>query len=562
MKTIPDYLVPYVATQDSSLYTPMDHAGWRFILKISKAFFSKHAHEMYLDGLEKTGISTEHIPDISEMDSKLKNFGWRAVPVCGFIPPSVFMEFLSLGVLPIACDMRKHEHLSYTPAPDVVHEAAGHAPIIADPEYAHYLKQYGEISRKAIFSSQDWNVYVAIRNLSDIKENPQSTLQEIQASQKSLDAAIEAIDHVSEATQLARMSWWTIEYGLIGPLEDPKIYGAGLLSSLSESYQCLSSKIPKIPLTVACVDRNYDITKPQPQLYIAPSFQTLTNVLEELSEKMAYRTGGIEGLKKARKAATVTTSVLEGGLQISGILDDFILDDHQNPILLKFQGPIQLSIEDQELPGLGASRLIKGWVTPMGPAKFSRNKNLDKVIFDSGFIIQGKFIKEIKLKEKTVALVFENCSLTGPDMFSSKIHRTYPLREGVFAWSNKVVSVFGGAADRTRFLADTGGFQQSPRVQKTNLTPSNQTLNELYQSLRDIRERRSAIQERSKMNHIQEELDRSFPGDWLLRLELLELNSIYSLNASWERDIHERLRGITASSPAISEMIDRGLALL
>src|ERR1700749_4787397 len=120
---IPDYLRPHVVEQDPSLYTPIDHASWRFILKLSQSFFKKHAHRKYLDGLRETGISTERIPLISEMSEKLGEFGWQAVAVSGFIPPGVFMEFLALGILPIACDMRKIENLAYTPAPDIVHEA-------------------------------------------------------------------------------------------------------------------------------------------------------------------------------------------------------------------------------------------------------------------------------------------------------------------------------------------------------------------------------------------------------------------------------------------------------
>ena len=118
------------------------------------------------------------------MDEKLRRFGWRAVAVSGFIPPAAFMEFQSLGVLPIACDMRKLENLAYTPAPDIVHEAAGHAPIIADPEYAAYLREYGEVSRKAIFTDQDMAVYEAIRNLSGVKEDPASTPEQLAAAPK------------------------------------------------------------------------------------------------------------------------------------------------------------------------------------------------------------------------------------------------------------------------------------------------------------------------------------------------------------------------------------------
>ena len=77
------------------------------------------------------------------MNEKMNKFGWGAVAVRGFIPPEIFMEFQALGILPIACDMRSSEHLTYTPAPDIVHESAGHNPIIINEEYAHYLKEYG-----------------------------------------------------------------------------------------------------------------------------------------------------------------------------------------------------------------------------------------------------------------------------------------------------------------------------------------------------------------------------------------------------------------------------------
>jgi phenylalanine-4-hydroxylase len=93
---VPEYLRPFIAKQDASLYTPIDHASWRFILNISQSFFSKNAHSKYLAGLEETGISTERIPLIEEMDAKLKRFGWRAVAVSGFIPPTVSKRIKSL----------------------------------------------------------------------------------------------------------------------------------------------------------------------------------------------------------------------------------------------------------------------------------------------------------------------------------------------------------------------------------------------------------------------------------------------------------------------------------
>ena len=178
-ENLPNHLKKYVVDQNYDRYTPIDQATWRYILRQLKDFLSKNAHECYLEGLEKTGISSEEIPKISEMNKKLKNFGWQAVPVSGFIPPAAFMELQSLSLLPIASDMRSLDHLLYTPAPDIVHEAAGHAPILVNTEYAEYLKAYAQVAKKSIISKDDLEIYEAIRNLSDIKENSSSTEQEI-----------------------------------------------------------------------------------------------------------------------------------------------------------------------------------------------------------------------------------------------------------------------------------------------------------------------------------------------------------------------------------------------
>ncbi|MGZ3721743.1 MAG: aromatic amino acid hydroxylase, partial [Bdellovibrionales bacterium] len=184
---IPKHLLKYIVEQNYARYTPEDQAVWRYIMRQLKNYLSTHAHESYLQGLEKSGIEIERIPHIEVIDQKLEELGWGAVPVSGFIPPAAFMEFQSLGVLPIASDMRTLDHLLYTPAPDIVHEAAGHAPILAaDPEYAAYLRQYGEVARHSILSREDLAQYEAIRVLSDMKEDPASTPEKIARAEKHL----------------------------------------------------------------------------------------------------------------------------------------------------------------------------------------------------------------------------------------------------------------------------------------------------------------------------------------------------------------------------------------
>lgn len=345
IKDIPTHLHKYIVEQNYDRYTSEDQEVWRFIMHQLKSFLSVNAHPAYVDGLSKTGISTESIPKISEMDAKLKTFGWRAVPVSGFIPPAAFMEFQALGILPIASDMRTVEHILYTPAPDIVHEAAGHAPILVDPDFSRYLQSYAEVASKSLLSSEDLALYEAIRNLSDIKESPHSTEEEIKKCNDKLNEVIASMSYVSEAQLLGRMNWWTAEYGLIGPLDAPKIFGAGLLSSIGESRNALTKPL-KLPLTTKCLDYTYDITEQQPQLFVTPDFENLITVLNEMSETLAYKLGGLEALKRAEQANTVCTVVLEGGLCYSGILEKFEFKNG-GVTYLGFKGPVQVSNDEQ-----------------------------------------------------------------------------------------------------------------------------------------------------------------------------------------------------------------------
>ena len=128
----PKHLLQFAVDQRYDDYTSVDHAVWRFIMRQNMFFLKEYAHKVYFQGLLNTGISFDRIPRIQEMNDILAKIGWGAVAVDGFIPPAAFMEFQAYKVLVIACDMRQIHHIEYTPAPDIVHEAAGHAPIIVD----------------------------------------------------------------------------------------------------------------------------------------------------------------------------------------------------------------------------------------------------------------------------------------------------------------------------------------------------------------------------------------------------------------------------------------------
>ena len=568
---LPKHLQRYAVEQNYERYTPEDQAVWRYIMRQLNAYLSTHAHPCYGEGLQKTGISIEKIPRIEEMDKRLREFGWGAVPVSGFIPPAAFMEFQSLGILPIASDMRTVDHLLYTPAPDIVHEAAGHAPILIDKDFAGYLKAYAEVASKAIISREDLAQYEAIRKLSDIKENPASTPGEIRQAEVDLEEVNKNLRFVSEAGLLSRMNWWTAEYGLIGDVTAPKLFGAGLLSSLGEARGCLTDKVKKIPLDVNCIEYSYDITEQQPQLFVTPDFKTLYSVLAELGAKMAFKVGGALGLKKAQEAETVNTVQLETGLQLSGQLTEYIADTNGQIEFIKFSGPSQLSFQRKQLKGHGHEYHAQGYSTPLGPIK-KINKDLGKASpneldslgiqvgqkcelqFTSGFEVSGT-VKSLTFENGKLLLVaFENCTVKkGSKTFFEPSWGVFDMAVG-----SKVISVYGGPADRLNFI-DTDEFVAS-RVPAKNYSEEKTRLFSLYERIRNLREEKVSepVQELEQLIEI---YFKDFATTWLPALELLELSVKHPALKMSGQKLETHL-GKMGGSQAQADCIADGLRLI
>jgi phenylalanine-4-hydroxylase len=248
---LPEHLRQFIKPQDYNDYSAINQAVWRYAMRKNISYLSEVAHSSYIEGLKQTGISVETIPNMYGMNRILQEIGWAAVAVDGFIPPNAFMEFQAYNVLVIASDIRQIEHIEYTPAPDIIHEGAGHAPIIANPEYAEYLRRFGEIGCKAISSAKDYELYEAVRHLSIIKEAPNTPQKEIDKSEKLVEDLQNNMGEQSEMALIRNLHWWTVEYGLIGTIEDPKIYGAGLLSSIGESKWCMTDQVKNYPIILA-----------------------------------------------------------------------------------------------------------------------------------------------------------------------------------------------------------------------------------------------------------------------------------------------------------------------
>ncbi|MBO8162666.1 MAG: aromatic amino acid hydroxylase [Brevibacillus sp.] len=573
---VPVHLRQFVVEQHYERYTPIDHAVWRYVMRQNRNYLGQRAHSAYLEGLRTSGIGVERIPKISEMNECLAQIGWGAVTINGFIPAVAFFDFQAHGILPIACDIRTYDHIAYTPAPDIIHEAAGHAPIIKDEKYRTFLKIFGEIGSKALSSREDYEVYEAIRRLSVVKEDPSATPEEVAEAEADLERKVAAVTEVSEAAQVSRLYWWTVEYGLIGELDDPQIYGAGLLSSVGESISCMKEDVKKLPFSLkACIETDFDITKPQPQLFVCKDFDELIEAVREFSKTMAFSVGGTESLRKALQMGQVSTSVYSSGLQVSGVLSELEYDAAGEAVYLKTSGPTALAVNDKELPGHGKSYHREGFGSPIGlladeptPLEsFSDAQLAEKGIvvdetvtltFASGVQVSGKVAYIRRENDKVVLIGFDDCTVRyGEKTLFRSEWGTFDMAVGA-----KIVSVFAGAADREAF--ETGTHQPSAvQIKPPVYTEAQKRQHQLYQIVRDIREGEPEADEAAEgLLHVLRELEQHYPTDWLLRLEILEILHERNMRGDVQTSIRRQLEEIGAGNPEARPLIENGLALL
>lgn len=529
--SLPAHLRPFVKIQEYSRYTPRDQAVWRFVMRHLSRHLADTAHPVYMEGLQRTGIALDHIPSIDEMNSCLAQLGWRAVVVDGFIPPAIFMEFQALKVLVIAIDMRSVEQIFYTPAPDIVHESAGHAPFIVDIDYAEFLQRFGEIGMKAIATQADLEVYEAIRHLSILKGCATSSAEDIERAEAELLRVNAANTESSEASLLTRLHWWTVEYGLVGEVDDYRIFGAGLLSSLGESRHCLDDdQVRKVPLTVNAVSQPYDITRQQPQLFVTKSCKHLSQVLEEFAASMCFRRGGAESLRTAIAAGSVCTAQYDTGTQVSGIISDALVDAVGNAIYLQTTGPTQLAWENRELFGHGVDHHAQGFGSPIGYLKdFSRclsHYTIDelkahniaigervKLEYLSGITVEGCLKHVFRQEQRNLILSFEDCRVTDPwgKVLFDPSWGTYDMAVG-----SRIVSVYGGVADREKLQL----YKPTPTTE-TPVLAQDATLMALYATVDGINRGTEALTAQSREQLLQ--ASEAYPEEWLLMLEILSL---------------------------------------
>lgn len=572
---LPRRLRNFVIDQHYEKYTAVDQAVWRYVMRQNYHYLKDIAYYPYIKGLERAGLSIERIPDLLTMNRNLAKIGWGAVTVDGFIPPAAFMEFQSFKVLVIAADIRQLNHIEYTPTPDIIHESAGHAPIIADAGYAEYLRHFGDIGSKALFSKQDFELYESIRKLSILKELPGSKEAEIELMEKEVMQRQQNMGEPSEMALLSRLHWWTVEYGLIGTLENPKIYGAGLLSSIGESVSCMLPEVEKRWYTAEAVHIPFDITRAQPQLFVTPDFENLMKVLNDFASTMAFRQGGILALDKGIACNNTCTVTLNSGLQVSGKIDSYKVENNEI-VFIELRGTCAIAFNNKEVPGMSAHRFPEGMCFPLGPIDslpqgFENCSELElheiglvegdygMLEYTSGYIFHGTLKRIVYKDERPILFTWLDAELMEPD--SKRPVKTWEYFE--LPVGTNVISVFNGAADKDAF-ENANSFGETPAATASlnGVTADCEEVNpflEAYAQVRKIREEHLHVADLSALwKTIRSGLDKS----WLCALEILELAHEHEELKELTADIHKSLLSFSVTNKTYTKLIADGLILI
>ncbi|MCW5956314.1 MAG: phenylalanine 4-monooxygenase [Pyrinomonadaceae bacterium] len=222
-------------------YNAREQRVWRYVAEELEELQQKYASPFYLRAKKDLGIRTDRIPQLTEMNRRLKELtGFRLAPIEGLVETRGFLSWLSYRVMLCTQYIRHHSQPAYTPEPDIVHEAIGHIPMFTNPNFADYSQFIGHGARIAT------------------------------------DKQIE---------ELGRLYWFTVEFGMVEHEGDIKAYGAGLLSSFGELEHAFSDQVERRPFDLEeVINHDYDYSDMQPVLYVVPSYSYLKDVTRKYIE--------------------------------------------------------------------------------------------------------------------------------------------------------------------------------------------------------------------------------------------------------------------------------------
>jgi phenylalanine-4-hydroxylase len=224
-------------------YSDADHEVWEILYSKRMEKLRSTASNVFLHGAELIGLSPNKIPDLREVNRRLElRTGWNAVPVGGFLPAKEFFASLAMRRFPTTVTIRSKEGIDYVPEPDIFHDVFGHVPLHSDIAFAGFLQRFGQA-----------------------------------ASAASTDEEVE---------RMARLFWFTVEFGLIREGGETKIYGSGLISSAGDAANALGPECNRRPFSLeAVMAQPFRIDELQNTLFVLESFEQLFEAVETVSNR-------------------------------------------------------------------------------------------------------------------------------------------------------------------------------------------------------------------------------------------------------------------------------------
>jgi phenylalanine-4-hydroxylase len=240
----------FLIQQDWNAYTQEQHAVWAELVRRRMPQLEEHACEEYLDGFHQIGLREDTIPNLAEVNKRLRpRTGWNATPVSGFLPPDAFFEMLAARQFPTTTWLRKRESLEYTPEPDIFHDVFGHVPMHAHPVFADFLQQYGRTCA-GLMHDKD------------------------------------------KLERMGRLFWFTVEFGVIRQKGTIRLYGSGLISSHGESTHVIDRTAESGPEIRdfdldAVLNQEFLVSEMQKVLYAVESFEQIYEAAKEAEHRLA-----------------------------------------------------------------------------------------------------------------------------------------------------------------------------------------------------------------------------------------------------------------------------------
>lgn len=235
--------LPAFLAQDYTQYDAEAHAVWRMLYERRVEALRDTGSAIFLQGMEAIGLSADRIPELADINRRLATrTQWAAVGVNGFIPAAQFFRCLAHRRFPTALKVRPRTQLDYLPEPDIFHDVFGHVPMHSDPIFADFLQRFGSLGSGA-------------------------------ASEE-------------DTVALARLFWFTVEFGLIRENGEVKIYGSGLISSQSDAANALGPRCRRQPFCLDTVlQQPFQIDKHQDVLFILESLDQLFDAVSTIQAR-------------------------------------------------------------------------------------------------------------------------------------------------------------------------------------------------------------------------------------------------------------------------------------